>query len=131
MRDVFWDENTNPVRVLPEAFRPGDDGISVTWVEHFGGSFNQALGKAREAIGRGLTLRPSHRLAKLKVGSIVALGETSKSRLAVIHDPVEEPPEKVNLGHSLIVGVQRDDENLKNLLARAVLSLELAIADRR
>jgi hypothetical protein len=118
-----------PYRVYPAAFSEDDpDRVSVTWLEVFGGTPAEQLGRAREAIARGLTLRASHRLARLQVAGVLRAGELADVELSVIHDPVDEPPEKENKGHSLIRGIPPNREDVLNLLANAVMSLELAVA---
>ena len=48
------DENDRVVGILSEAFRlrPDEAGLSVTWVEHFPGEWNEALQAAVAAIRR-------------------------------------------------------------------------------
>ena len=111
--------------VYPDAFEPDDDGISVTWMEYFGGSPIEQLAAARAAMDRGRRLRASNRLAKLKVSAILAAGEAVKRVLSVVHDPIEQPPERENLGHSLIGGIATDDDDLRNRIANGVLPADL------
>jgi hypothetical protein len=108
--------------VFPHAFEceADDDGISVTWMEYFAGSPLEQLVAARAAMSRGRTLRASNRLAKLNVGEILAAGNSVKKPLSVVHDPIEQPLEKENLGHSLILGVAYDDDDLRNRLANLI-----------
>ena len=111
--------------VYPYAFDPDEDGISVTWMEYFGGSPAEQLITARAAMDRGRRLRESNRLAKLGVGTILVAGKAVGRILAVVHDPIEEPPEKENMGHSLIQGIAAEDEDLRNRLANSVSSADL------
>ena len=112
--------------VFPSAFEPDNDGISVTWIEYFAGSWLEKLAAAREALARGLTLRLSHRLALLNVGEVVDAGEAVGALMRVIHDPIETPLDNENLAHSLIVGVTADQHELMNRIANLVISLEAA-----
>lgn len=114
--------------IFPDAFEADDDGISVTWIEYFAGTPGEQLSAARTAMGHGRTLRESHRLAKLNVKTIVEAGRSIKRELSVIHDPIEQPPEEKNLGHSLIKGVASDDDDLRNRLANIVTASDLAPA---
>jgi hypothetical protein len=114
--------------VFPHAFEPDDDGISVTWMEYFGGSPAEQLVAARAAMDRGRKLRVSNRLAKLNVGAILAASNAIKRTLSVIHDPIEQPLEKENLGHSLIQGIGNDDDDLRNRIANIVTSDDLEMA---
>jgi hypothetical protein len=114
--------------VFPDAFAPDEDGISVTWMDYFGGSPPEQLEAARAAMDRGRRLRASNRLAKLKVSTILAAGEAVKRILAVVHDPIEQPPERANLGHSLVQGIAADDDDLRNRIANAVQSGDRELA---
>jgi hypothetical protein len=111
--------------VFPYAFEPDDDGISVTWMEFFGGLPVEQLIAARAAMDRGRRLRESNRLAKLKVITILAAGAAVKKVLSVVHDPIEQPPERENLGHSLVQGIAADDDDLRNRIANSVLPTDL------
>lgn len=111
--------------VFPDAFESDDDGISVTWMEYFGGSPDEQLGAARTAMSRGRRLRESNRLAKLEIDAILAAGKAIKRTLSVVHDPIEQPPERENLGHSLIQGITPDDDDLRNRLANIVTPADL------
>jgi hypothetical protein len=114
--------------VYPDAFDPDDDGISVTWMEYFGGSAVEQLIAARAAMDRGRKLRPSNRLAKLRVGTVVVISEAAGKIVTVIHDPIEEPPERENVGHSLIQGIASNDDDLRNRLANSVSAADLELA---
>jgi hypothetical protein len=114
--------------VFPDAFEPDEDGISVTWMEYFGGSPAEQLEAARAAMDRGRRLRASNRLAKLKVSMILAAGKAVKRVLAVVHDPIDQSPERENLGHSLVQGITADDDDLRNRIANGVLPDDLELA---
>lgn len=114
--------------VYPDAFEPDDDGISVTWLEYFGGSPEAQLLAARDAMNRIRRLRESNRLAKLNVGSVIDASAHLGRAVAVTHDPIEEPPDRQNLGHSLITGVLAEDDDLRNRIAMAVLAGDLELA---
>jgi hypothetical protein len=124
--DLKWDYPGGTIRgVFPDAFEPDADGISVTWLEYFGGNSDDQLTAAREAMDRGRKLRLSNRLARLNVGAIVEAGTRVRKAVVVTHDPIDEPPEKENKGHSLIEGVATDDDDLRNRLANIVLASHL------
>jgi hypothetical protein len=122
------EENGEIRGVFSHAFESDDDGISVTWLEYFAGSSEEQLMAARQAMGRGRTLRASNRLAKLNVAAIVAAGKGVRKPLSVIHDPIKQPTEKENLGHSLIIGVGSDDDDLRNRIANIVNPADLEMA---
>ena len=120
------DDSRDILGVFPFAFEPDADGISVTWVEFFAGSPSERLAAAREALGRRRALRRTHRLAKLNVGDVLSAGKAVGVATRVVHDPIEAPPDKENLAHSLIVGVTADQHELMNRIANLVISLEAA-----
>jgi hypothetical protein len=126
--DLKWDPDGTIRGVFPDAFEPDEDGISVTWMEFFGGSPAEQLEAARAAMDRARRLRASNRLAKLKVSTILAAGEEVKRVLFVVHDPIEQPQERENLGHSLIQGIAVDDDDLRNRIANGVLPADLELA---
>jgi len=108
------------VGVFPHAFEHDEDGVSVTWLEHFGGTITEQLAAARAAMGRVRRLRKSNRLAKLGVGKVVAAGRPIKKVIDAVHDPIDEPPDAQNTGHSLIVGISEDDDDLRNRIAMTI-----------
>jgi hypothetical protein len=118
-------ENGTIRGVYPDAFEPDDDGISVTWMEYFGGVPAEQLVAARAAMDRGRRLRESNRLARLKVNTILTAGAAVKRTLSVVHDPIEQPLERENLGHSLVQGITTDDDDLRNRIANSVLPTDL------
>src|SRR5438045_2650945 len=81
-RDLKCDPDGTIRGVFPHAFEPDEDGISVTWMEYFGGSVTEQLVAARAAMNRGRKLRASNRLAKMKVSAILGAGETVGKTLA-------------------------------------------------
>ena len=128
-RDLKRDGPDAPVRgVFPYAFEPDEEGVSVTWMEYFGGSAPEQLTAALAAMERGRRLRAGNRLAKLRVSAILAAGRSVEKVLRVIHDPIEAPPEKENLGHSLIQGIAADDDDLRNRIANVVRPEDIELA---
>src|ERR1700728_2846656 len=99
--DLKYDPDGTIRGVFPDALQPDEDGISVTWLEFFEGSPSEQLTAARAAMNRGRRLRVSNRLARLNVGYVLSVGISLRRSVSVVHDPIEAPAEKENLGHSL------------------------------
>ena len=115
--------------VFPDAFDPDEDGVSVTWMEYFqGASIADQIAAARAAMYRGMRPRAGNRLAKLNVGAVLSEGQALGTSLSIIHDPIEDPPERANHGHSLLVGVTHGDEDLKNRLANLIREVDLFLS---
>jgi hypothetical protein len=108
------DENDRVVGILSEAFRlrPDEAGLSVTWVEHFPGEWNEALQAAVAAIRRTTNVRKK---SAFTWGLVETIHQTCRSRghgVRIIH-----APEDGNTGHSEIRQLPREDELLLELLA--------------
>ncbi len=119
-RDIKADEN-GPRGIFPFALDSDPDGLSVTWMEFFQGSLTDQISSVREAIGRQRRIRKSNRLALLNVGKIRSIGRSFDTELRVEHDP-DLTPRKENPAHSLVIGIQAENEDLKNRLAMEALS---------
>jgi hypothetical protein len=95
-----------------DAFSVDDDGISVDWVEHEQGPFEECFEKTCCRIASPRSVRRSHRCAILNVGEIIQTVAASGRDVAVVHDPVEPPNPNPNPAHSLIKGCVPDDDLL-------------------
>lgn len=91
-----------------DAFRCDDDGISVTWVEHFEG--DEQFRQAAIALKGALKLKKSGVIASAKVGDIRAILERIDVPIVV-----ETDPQQSNEAHCLIKGIAAT--NLSALLA--------------
>lgn len=109
--------------VFPDAFVPDEDGLSVTWVEHFPGGWTAQIAAAKDAMSRRRMVRASNRLAVLSVERILRISDQLGKHLAVIHDP-DETEGKENPGHSLITGYSEDDADVTNLLITTCVGFE-------
>lgn len=72
-------------------FREGEDYVSVNWMEYFS-QIKSADGQARkvcDAVGNKLTIRNSGRFAKLNVGKVRNIPDTS---VEVRHCPESDDP---------------------------------------
>lgn len=100
------------------SFNIHDDGISVTWVEHFDGAEGEQLLAAARALNNGYKIRKSAAIARARVESILlalaAVGRTAR----VQYDPITDPA-KGNLGHCVITGIAVDDVSGLFQLAQA------------
>jgi hypothetical protein len=88
--------------VFPAAFelREDEDGLSVTWLQHFGNGRGQHLPLAADAVRRTTTsgkLQPQSAFAIATVLSIKEVGIDHDLKLRILQDPVDG-----NAGHSEI-----------------------------
>jgi hypothetical protein len=58
----------------------------------------------------------------------LAAGKAVSKAVEVTHDPIEEPPESRNTGHSLITGVAPEDDDLRNRIALSLSVTDLELA---
>jgi len=96
--DLRWLGNI-PVAVMESALDdPGPDGVSVTWMEHFGGDRRHQITEVRRQITASLTPKGSNRIAIFNVGNVETAGSAAGAH--VIEDPIDDPPQ--NPAHALI-----------------------------
>jgi len=105
------------------------DGLSVSRRGVFAADDAPDLKRIREVLGAWRTLKPSHRLAQINVGDILAAGREARRALVVIEDQIEaDPPKPANEAHALICGLpfegseegSLDAVTASDLLARKV-----------
>jgi hypothetical protein len=108
------DEDDNVVGILAEAFRlrPGEQGLSVTWIEQFAGGWDDQLQATAAAIRRSQKVGSKSAFAWALVGEIHRICKTHSHRVRIIHLPEAE-----NSGHSEIRQLPRDDLLLLEMLA--------------
>lgn len=108
------DEDENVVGINAEAFRrkSTEDGLSVTWIEHFDGEWEDQLRAAVSAIGRTRKAGTNSAFAWAQVGQIHHVCSERSHRVRIIHLPEDE-----NRGHSEIRQLPHDDELLLEMLA--------------
>jgi hypothetical protein len=100
--NVVLDNQGQPAFIAPDAFAlaEDEDGLSVTWLQHFALARANHLPAAAEAFRQSV---PSQRLSGKSafaigsVGDILATGREHGSKLRVLQDPVPG-----NSGHSEI-----------------------------
>lgn len=118
------DGTLEAVGVAGNAFFPDEDGVSVGWVEHIHHDNLPHADRLSKLIGcMGVrTIRKSHRLAVLKVGSIVDCGTRIGKTVSVVPDP------QPNFDcHSLIVGIEPSAADLQALIAAEIIAMEVML----
>jgi hypothetical protein len=95
-----------------EALRCDDDGISVTWIEYFGGEGEEQLHAAAHALKGTMAFKKSGVLARATVGEIEDVMKAAGRDVSVLRDVIDE-----NKAHCLIKGIGADE--LGELLALA------------
>jgi hypothetical protein len=108
------DEDDNVLGVLGEAFRlrPGESGLSVTWIEHFRGDWNAQFSAAIDAIRPTQKVGTKSAFAWALVSRVHQTCADRGHRVRIIHAPVEG-----NSGHAEVRQLTRDDDLLLELLA--------------
>jgi len=121
--DLFANSASEPFAVKPSAFVPDADGVSVNWLEFFGG------GRQHNILGvRSVTKRQaskSHRLAILDVGAVNAIRTAAGAPLTVVEDPDDRLPPDTNAAHVLI----KDGTILQDPAVRAALAFLVQTPD--
>ena len=88
----------------PGAFmpRPGEDYLSVNWLEHFGApTLPAAVDRMRTAVAQSLDLRPNGRFVVLNVGE----GKRAAFRDAGVSLRIEHTPTESDASHTAIFGI--------------------------
>lgn len=131
--EVQPDETYGGLKI--DAFRVDNDGISVNWIEHEPGPFEECFEKTCCLFANTRSIGPTHRCAIFKVDEIIRTAEASGRTVAVVHDPVDPPDPNPNPAHSLIKGCVCEDNLLDHfrLLAelREFTPTALSIAKKR
>lgn len=97
-----------------DAIRCDSDGISVTWIEFFGGNADEHLRKAAHALRGTLTFKKSGILAQASVGDIIDTMMTAGREVTVCRDVVPG-----NDAHCLIKGIEQDELGMLLILQDA------------
>jgi hypothetical protein len=123
--DLFINGAGEPFAVKPSAFVPDADGVSVNWLEFFGGARQHNASGVRSVINR--QARKSHRLAILSVGAINAIQKAiGTSSLVVVEDPDDRLPPDTNAAHVLIKDtIILQDPAVQDALAFLVQRMDL------
>jgi hypothetical protein len=109
--------------VKPSAFVPDVDGLSVNWLEFFGGSRSHNVAGVRSVMNR--VARKTHRLAILNVGDIGSI-RGATGALSVVEDPEDSLPPDTNAAHALMKeAIDLQDVPVRDVLAFLVTSTDL------
>lgn len=98
--------------------REVDEFLSVNWLEHFGGTDQEAqIAQIREHIE--LSLAKFGLFAVLNVGRVInQIQKVAEKKLAILHDPTEGDP-----SHSGIYGYRHEDLLVAELIAEMVMDI--------
>jgi hypothetical protein len=101
------------------AARVHEDGISANWVEYAAlGTFEEQLADTGKLLATQRCVRKNHRCGVMNVGQIKSTSAALQRPLAVVHDPIEDPPP--NPAHTLIEGASLTDVELLQALSLLV-----------
>ena len=124
---MFSDEEDNermPPWLKGKAFEPtiSNPILSGLWPEYHKGDWQARLTAIRKELrDGGRTVKPSHKLAILRVQKIKAIGNDRGKKLDAIHKPLKNMP-----SHSEIIGELLEDRRLHQKLADAPRSTRLS-----
>lgn len=105
------------------AFGPDAEGVSVIWLEFFGGSRLHNVSGVRSVMNR--QVRRTHRLAILKVSAINSINGVT-GPLSAVEDPDDRLPPDTNAAHVLIKdAIALQDPVIQDALAFLVQSTDL------
>jgi hypothetical protein len=122
--DLLINGAGEPFGIKASAFAPDPDGVSVNWLEFFGGTREHNISGVRSVIKR--QCRRSHRLAILNVGEIHAIQNAAGASLTVVEDPDDRLPPDTNAAHALIKDtIVLQDPAVQAALAFLVQSTDL------
>lgn len=116
--------NGQPTGVRKSAFEPKPDetdGLSVNWLEFFGGDRQHNVDGMRSVTK--LKVKRSHGIAILNVGAIIT--KDGSTQLAVVEDPVVDLAPETNAAHVLI----KDLTDLRDKAVRDVLAFIVQQSD--
>lgn len=124
IRHVPWskllkDENDTVLGILPQAFalRDGEDGLSVNWVEHYQGNFDEQIVKTVQDIRSAVKVGPK---SAFGVSTVLAVKEVYKNTTKSIK--VVYWPNLKNPSHTLIRHLPAEDIALLDALSKEAFS---------
>lgn len=124
LRHVPWsklqkDESNNVLGILPQALalREGEDGLSVNWVEHYEGGFDEKIVKAIQDIRIAVKVGPK---AAFGISTVIAIKDASRNTTKPIK--VVYWPNPTNLSHTLIRHLPAEDIALLDALSKEAFS---------
>ncbi len=136
-RSLFRNEDGSVQRIAHTEFqlRPGEDALSVTWIEFFAGGgcdgdWDAQLLAAARAIRRIRNVRPNSIFAWAQVDAIHAAARRRDRQIRVVHDPIPDADDRPgNPAHAGIRRLPVDDPELLDLLAAEALAQWKAAPD--
>jgi hypothetical protein len=113
------DNSGNAIGLQFSAFqrKENEEGLSVTWMEYFGGDRKQQIASTVKAIRASLTVGKKSGFAIGNVGEVKAACASRKHKIRIIHWP-----EDSNLAHAELRQFPRDDQTLLEQLATSTWS---------
>lgn len=107
------DEDENVHGLLPQALelRPGEEYLSVTWIEFFEGEPHEQYLCAVSTLRSSIDTRPKGAMAKANVGKMRDICRQRSAPIRIVHEP-EDP----NEAHAAIRRVPFDNMDLLDRL---------------
>lgn len=120
MRHTSWtklqrDGDDNVVGILPQAFalRDGEDGLSVNWVEHYEGHFDEKIIRTIQDIRTVVKVGPKSAFGVSTVQDIKAVCKNTAKLIKVVYSPSLKNP-----SHTLIRHIPAEDMVLLDALSK-------------
>lgn len=125
-KHVAKDADDNVLGIMGEAFRrrPGEDGLSVNWLERADAPAVSKLGKSVQLLTSGLKIGAKARVAIANVAEFKSVSRRRNAKIRIVHIPVEG-----NEPHSEVRQFPRDDDELLELLAVEAVSAHYRCSD--
>jgi len=119
MRYVSWarlrrDEDDNVLGFLGEAFqlRPGEESLSVNWLEYFDGDRDTKIRMSVKTFRETITVRTKSAFGIGNVAKIKEICRANGASVRIVYEPTDDNP-----SHSGIRRLPRDDLSLLEGLA--------------
>ena len=101
------------------ATKPDETGLSVNWLEAFGGEKKHRLSEVRRLFR--LRVRPSGWFAELNVGTVLRVVSEELDTLRIVHDPLDaEGGFEADPSHAEIVGLPAGDSDQAALVGALI-----------
>ena len=122
------DGEGNPIGFVGDAFklRPAEDELSLNWLEYFEGSRPDRIEQSVKTFRRTLDVKPSAAFGIANVGNFRTVAETYSAKIRIVYDPIEKPPKELNLSHTKVRKLPREDLELFDALAVDVFTEMIA-----
>lgn len=123
------EEDGTLIEIFPQAYelKDGEEYLSVTWLEHFGGDRQSQREAAAEAVRQSFDKKKLQASSTFTVANVGRLAEACLARgskVRILHEPEDE-----NTGHVAVRRFPREAGELLEILAGQVFIDPMPYAD--